>query len=128
MKKISQNDWEMLWGEGEPYSEVKLITNTRILGDSVSRVMIEVEANINPTTFKIIKKNINLFIENEIILQLISHARYMGKGYGYLVSAGEPEELTGPEVFKRAQEKVDYTEKAIIEMHEFVMEYLEIKN
>ncbi len=52
---ISDKDREMLWGEDEPYSEAKIVMNTRILGDHVSRVMLEVEGNINPTTFKIIK-------------------------------------------------------------------------
>ncbi|MBI3290869.1 hypothetical protein HYZ76_01145, partial [Candidatus Falkowbacteria bacterium] len=67
MSKISQNDQEMLWGETGPYSEAKIVINTRILDDSVSRVMVEVEANINPTTFKIIKKNIGLFADDLVI-------------------------------------------------------------
>lgn len=122
--KISKNDREMLWGKSGPYSEAKIVLNVRILDDRVSRVMIEVEANINPTTFKIVKKNIDLFADNPIITQLVANARYMGKQYGYLVSADRPEEFIGPKPLERAQKKLNYTEEAIIIMHKFVMEYL----
>ena len=56
MKKLSSMEREMLWNENGPYSEAKIVINTRILDDRVSRVTVEVEGHINPTTFKIVKK------------------------------------------------------------------------
>jgi hypothetical protein len=44
-----------LWGGDGPYSEAKFIIESRILDDSVSRVFLRVEVNINPFTYRIIK-------------------------------------------------------------------------
>lgn len=122
---LSDRDREMLWGEDEPYSEAKIIMNTRILGDRVSRVTVEVDGNINPTTFNIIKKNKHLFADNPVITQLLETARYEGKGWGYHISAGFEEFTNDEKVMERAKEKLQYMKDAIIRMHEFVMEYLE---
>jgi hypothetical protein len=124
--KISDKDRDMLWGEDEPYSEAKLVLNTRILGDHVSRVMIEVEANINPTTFRIIKKNKHRFQHDPVIMQLLETAKYDGRCYGYHASAGIEEWSDDPKVMERAQERLQYMKDAIIRMHEFVMEYFEL--
>ena len=56
MKKLTHQEIEMLWGEEGPYSEAKLVLNTRILDDHISRVMVEVQGHINPTTFRLVKK------------------------------------------------------------------------
>jgi hypothetical protein len=125
--KLNKNDREMLWGESGPYSEAKIVINTRILDDSVSRVMIEVEGNVNPTTFKIVQKNIDHFADDEIILQLIESAVYRGKGYGYQIAASY-EEFADSDVMKRAQAKLDYMKDALIRMHRFVMDYLGIED
>ncbi|TSC59530.1 MAG: hypothetical protein Greene041662_439 [Candidatus Peregrinibacteria bacterium Greene0416_62] len=124
--KISDNDRDMLWGEDGPYSEAKLVLNTRILDDHVSRVMVEVEANINPTTFRIIKKNKHHFANDPVLTQLLETARYDGKHNGYLVSAGVEEWSDDPAVMKRAQERLRYMKDAIMRMHEFVIEHLEL--
>lgn len=113
MKKLSVEDREMLWNDEGPYSEAKIIINTRILDDSVSRVTIEVEGNINPTTFKIIEKHKDLFANDPIILQLLKTAVYRDKGYGYNISAGV-EEYIDEDALERAQEKLEYTKQAII--------------
>ena len=54
--KLTQKDKDKLWGDSGPYTEVKLIFETRILDDKVSRIFILVEVYINPLTFEIIKK------------------------------------------------------------------------
>lgn len=123
---ISESDRQMLWGEDGPYSEAKLVLNTRILDDHISRVFVEVGASINPTTFRIIKKNKSHFASDPVITQLLETARYDGKHNGYLVSSGEEEWSEDPKVMERAQERLRYTKEAIIRMHEFVMEYLEL--
>lgn len=115
----------MLWGEDGPYSEAKLVLNTRILDDQISRVMVEVEGRINPTTFRIVKKNRRYFANDRPVLEMLATAKYDGKGYGYHVSLGEEEYSDEPEVMVRAQEKLRMMEEAIIRMHEFVMEELQ---
>lgn len=124
--KISDKDRDMLWGVDEPYSEAKLVLNTRIMGDHISRVMVEVEGHINPTTFRIIKKNASHFVGDPVITQLLETARYSGKFSGYLVSAGVEEWSDDPQVMERAQERLRYMKEAMVRMHEFVMEYLEL--
>ncbi len=121
--KLTKNEQEMLWGDTGPYSEVKIVVNTRILDDEVSRVMIEVEGNINPTTFKVVKKNKSKFIDDPVITELLSTARYEGKSYGYHISAGA-EEYDDEISLRNAKIKQVYMEKAVIKMHQFVIEQL----
>ncbi len=121
--KLTKNEQERLWGDGGPYSEVKIILNTRILDDEVSRTMLEVEGNINPTTFKIVKKNKDKFIDDPVIIELLEMARYEGKSYGYHFSAGA-EEYIDEFSLKRAKRKQAHAQKAVIKMHKFVIKYL----
>lgn len=125
--QISDKDREMLWGEEGPYSEAKLVLNTRILGDSISRVMVEVQGHINPTTFRLVKKyRYSEFVDDNHIQNMLDHADYWGKKDGYVVSLGEEEYSDDPLVMKRAEEKLRVLKEAIIRMHEFVMEYFEL--
>jgi hypothetical protein len=48
-----------------------MIIENRILDDSISRIFIAVEANINPFIYKIVKKNIEEFGDDKFILELI---------------------------------------------------------
>ena len=125
MKKISSADREMLWDESGPYSEAKIVINTRILDDRVSRVMVEVEGYINPTTFKVVQENIKEFSDDPMITQLLETAVYRGKEFGYHIGAGV-EEYTGNEVMQRAKEKLEYMKETMIRMHVFVMEYYDL--
>jgi hypothetical protein len=122
--KLNKKDIDMLWGKTGPYSEAKIIINTRILDDSVSRVMVEVEGNINPTTFKIIKKNRKKFLDDQMICEILDTAVYQDEKFGYLIAASY-EEYDGPATMALAQTRVEYMKKAIIRMHHFVMDYLE---
>ena len=123
---ISDKDRHMLWGEEGPYSEAKMVFNTRILDDHITRVTVEVEGNINPTTFRIIKKNKHHFANDPVITQLLDTARYTGKSSGYLVSAGVDEWSDDESMMAKARERLGYLKDAIIRMHVFVMEYLEL--
>jgi hypothetical protein len=124
MKKLTESERDMLWGETGPYSEAKIVIETRILDDRISRVMIEVRGNINPTTFRIVKNNWDEFQGDEIIKGLIGSAKYRGKKYGYEISTGAIEYDGDKELMKDAKNKLKYTEEALIRMHKFAMEYL----
>src|SRR3989338_9950416 len=87
-KKLTQKDHEKMWGEDGPYSQVRLCEETRILDDSVSRIFLVVEAEINPFTFEYVRNCREHFADDEPVLQLLDHAEYRGK-FGYVVSAGE---------------------------------------
>lgn len=115
----------MLWGEDGPYSEAKLIMNTRILDDGISRVTVEVDGFINPTTFKFIKKHRDHFADDRVILELLQTAKYEGKGYGYHVSLGIEELTDEPEIMERAREKLRMLKDAILRMHAFMLDHLE---
>jgi len=126
MKKITESEIEMLWGEVGPYSEAKISINTRILDDRVSRIMLEVEGFINPTTFRVIKKNQDKFLDDPMLCQLLETAVYRGKGFGYHISAGT-EEFHDNRAMGRARIRLDYMRETIIKMHKFVMKYYGIE-
>jgi len=67
MIKITKKQRDMLWGQDGPYSEARIVFETRILDDEISRTFINVEVAINPTTFNICKQNLNKFKENKMI-------------------------------------------------------------
>lgn len=123
--QLTKKQIDELWGETGPYSQVQLIIETRILDNTVSRVFVNVETQINPLTYKIIKQNRSHFKDDEKILQLIDHAKYQGKDYGYVAGAMY-EELVGPEVLDKANFVVDYAKDSIIKIHKFVMNLLDI--
>jgi len=125
--KLSKELKDKLWGETGPYSQAKLIIETRILDDKVSRVFAVVECEINPLTYKIIKQNRDHFKKDQKIQQLLDHAEYRGQAFGYVSMAFE-EELANDQAWKRAHMHLDYTKETIIKMHKFVMELLELKS
>lgn len=114
----------MLWGVDEPYSEAKLVLNTRILGDHISRVMVEVQGHINPTTFRLVKRHRKAFADDVHIQNTLDFSAYWGKKDGYVVSMGEEEYSVDPLVMKRAEEKMRVLKETLIRMHEFVLEEL----
>ena len=124
--KLSKQQIFDLWGDTGPYSEAYIKIQTRILDDSVSRIMIEVETNINPLTFKIIKGARKAFADDEPTLQLLDHARYMGKNLGYVVCAFS-REYTNESVMEEAKMHLKYVEETIIKMHKYTMDLLNIK-
>ena len=119
-KKLTPKDYERMWGEDGPYSQVRLCEESRILDDSVSRIFLVVEAEINPFTFEYIQKHRQRFTNDDPILQLLGHAEYRGK-FGYVVSAGEVE-LQDEESRRFARKQADMTIQTLIRMHKFVID------
>src|SRR3989338_1967369 len=113
--KLTQKQRDQLWGEQGPYSEAKLITETRILDDQVSRVFVVVEIAINPLTYEIISKNIKQFADDEMINQLIAHCENRGQHFGY-VSMAFMREYIDESVMKEAEKALEYSKATIIKM------------
>ena len=125
-KKLISEDYARMWGEDGPYSQVRLCEETRILDDSISRVFLVVEAEINPFTFEYVKKHREHFANDKAILQLLDLAEFRGK-FGYVVSAGEGElRDEGSKDFARRQS--DTTIKTLIRMHAFVMDEYNLRH
>jgi len=118
--KPTQKQIDKLWGETGPYSQANLIIQTRILDDSISRVFLVVEAEINPLTYELVKKHWAKFSNDQKILQLLDYAEYRGQEFGYVTSAFEAE-YKNESVMREAQERLKYTIETLIKMHEFVM-------
>ncbi len=123
--KLSQKQLEELWGEGGPYSQVRIVIEARILDDRVSREFVEVEADINPLTFKIIEQSRKKFKDDIAIQQLLDYADYRGQNFGYVVSAFS-REYTDKSVMEEARAAAETAKATVIKMHQFVMELLEI--
>lgn len=119
-KKLTKKDFDRMWGEDGPYSQVRLCEETRILDDRVSRVFLVVEAEINPFTFECVREHRAYFANDEPILQMLDHAEYRGK-FGYVVSAGEVE-LDDEESKRFARKQANMAVQTLIRMHKFVME------
>lgn len=121
---LTQKQRDELWGEDGPYSQASIIIQTRILDDKASRVFVEVEADINPFTYKVVIQNREKFKDNMKIQQLIAHADYRGQKFGYVVCAFS-REYTDESVMEEAKEVLTYTKETLITMHRFVMELIE---
>lgn len=116
-----------LWGQTGPYSEAEIVIQTRIMDDKVSRVFVEVQAKINPTTFKVVKANRHHFADDIPIQQLLDHSRDTGaKEFGYLTNAFMAEYID-ESVMKEAKRRLEYVKKSIIKMHKYTMELLDLK-
>lgn len=118
---------DQIWGEDGPYSEARLIYNTRILDDQVSRVFIEIEIAINPLTFRIVKKHRDLFKDDPIIQQLLDHSHYRGQPYGYVSSAFCKQDAR-KKIKEEADKHLQYSIQTIIKMHKFVINYFNSLN
>jgi hypothetical protein len=121
---LTNKQKEEIWGESGPYSEAYLIFETRILDDEISRIFIEVEASINPLTYKLIKKHIDQFDNDLRVKNIIEYAEYRDRDHGYisyLFSAPYESSL-----LETANKILRETEEAIIRMHKFVLNYYDI--
>lgn len=125
--KLTKKDTDELWGEEGPYSEARLIVETRILDDRVSRVFLVVEVSINPFTYEHIKKNRKLFLNDPLIQQLLDHSDYRGQSFGY-VSCAFQEEFTDEKIMEMAKRSLEYCKKTIIKMHRFVISIINEKS
>lgn len=126
MIKLTKKQKDMLWGKNWPYSEVDLKIQTRILDNKISSKFIEVEVNINPTTFEICKQNIEYFKNDIMINQLLNHWLYISPEFWYK-SCAFMQEYRDEKIIIKAMESVKYAEETIIKMHKFVIDFLWIK-
>jgi hypothetical protein len=126
MKKLTKKDYDQMWGEAGPYSEVSLSEQTRILDNTISRIFLVVEAKINPFTFEFILKHRDKFVGDEAMQQLLDHAEFRGPIDGYVVSAGE-EELRDQKSFELASSYRKLAVETVLRMHNFVIEKFGLK-
>ena len=89
-QKLTKKQKDLLWSGGGkgPYSQANLIKQIRILDDSVSRVFLVVETEINPTTFEIVNSNRHddEFKNDIVIQQLLDKAEYRGPQFVQLIN------------------------------------------
>lgn len=124
--KLTDKQIFELWGQTGPYSEAEIVIQHRILDDRVSRIFIEVQAKINPTTFKVVKANQAHFSEDIMMQQLLDHAKDMGRDLGYLVNAFTAE-YRDESVMREAERRLEYVKETLIKMHQYTMELLDLK-
>lgn len=115
-----------LWGEDGPYSEARYLIEHRILDDSVSRIFLRVEVNINPFTYKIVKKNRKEFINDEMVQRILDNSRYFGFKNGYIAVPFEGKFMVDDDgvVIKEARVILEETKKAVIRMHKYVIKMI----
>lgn len=123
MKKLTQKQMEEMWGAGGPYSQVQLTTEERLLDDSVSRVFLLVSVNINPFTFKFVKKHRKKFARNKTIQWILQYCEYLSFDEGYSCYTFSSE-YSGKNVMKVAKDALKQTRQAVLLMHAFVINEL----
>ena len=127
--KLSKKQIDLLWSGGGngPYSQANLIKQIRILDDSVSRVFLVVEVEINPATFELVNENryIDEFKNDIMIHQLLDAAEYRGPEFGYVASTFE-KEYASDDVLAEAELFLKYAQECIVVMHKFIMDNLKI--
>jgi hypothetical protein len=111
-----------LWGDGGPYSQVHVIRELRILDDHPSRTFYYVKANVNPTTYAVLKRR-ETEIEDEEIRAFLRNATFVSDEEGYEWTVFGQAALS-PRGANRASEKAA---DAIIRMHRLVMDALDIE-
>ena len=121
--KITERQKDELWGEDGPYSQANLIIQARILDDRVSRVFLVVEVDINPLTYRVVKKHRDEFNDDLMIQQLLDHSKYRGQEFGY-VSCSFEAEYTDNEVMEEAKKHLEHSKNTIIKMHKFIIDWL----
>jgi len=124
-KKLSKEDRNKLWGDTGPYSQVQLIIENRILDDERSRQFLIVSVNINPFTFEYTRDHIDDFKQDVEVLGILEHGEYQGLPDGYECYSFISE-FHDRGLLTIAEKRVSDTEAAVIRMHKYVMDYLEL--
>jgi hypothetical protein len=131
--KLTKKQRDKLWGETGPYSQVNLKIENRILDDSLSRVFVIVEMEINPYTFEVVEKNREKFNKNKMIQMFLDNSEFQGEGYGYISHVYQAELMQEGDMhindkpLKIAHEVLAVAQQGIIDMHKFVMDLLKEK-
>lgn len=126
IKQLTRKQRDKLWGEEGPYSEAWLVTEARILDESISRIFISVEVHINPFTYETVEKNREVFKDDLMVQELLDHSEFRGQSFGY-VSCAFQAEYRNENVMDEAKIHLEYSKKTIIKMHKFVMNLLNEK-
>jgi len=117
MKELTLKEYDELWWDWWPYSEVEIIEQQRIFDDRPARKYLQVKFFINPTTYRLCKKNLDKF-SNPFIAWIYDRAK-LRRWYWYewiIYTSQYYEEKIRDE----ANEHKELVQKAIIEMHNFV--------
>lgn len=134
MKRTPIKNEKELWSDGGPYSQVNLKVQRRVLDDRMARTFLYVEAEINPYTFRFVKKHRAEFKSDQVINAILDSSDFWGWQYGYVSNpfcceiSGWPSSLNDALVFNEANRMLAETEQAIIRMHKFVLQHLKKQN
>ena len=108
-----------LWGDGCPYSQVRVEREIRIMGNSITREMFYVFANINPTTIQVLQRG-RKKITDPAVLKIVDEAKYRGPQDGYVYWPTDRLQNNIDEANKLGLE----TAKVIESMHALIIEWL----
>ncbi len=118
---MTRDRMDGLWGDGGPYSQVQVIREVRILDDHVSRTFFYVKANVNPTTYDILKA-MEAQIEDGEVRSFLNEATFVSHEEGYEWTVYGQKALSP----RGANRAADQATQAIIRMHQLVMKALEL--
>lgn len=122
---IDVDDQKALWGDFGPYSQANLVLQDRILDNFINRRFAYVELEINPYTFRLVKKHKKEFKHNSLVDHIIKRAQFRGDERGY-VAGVVIREILSEEDMVEVTMVMETAQKTLIEMHEFVMDKLGI--
>lgn len=117
--KLNKRQRNLLWGEGEPYSEAEILIQSEVLGSSLGKTYLDVEVRINPTTYEIVETHRGLFAHDEMVQIFLDDADFQGQEYGYVVSVFSSEMADRTDM-NEATKALSEAQKALIRMHKFV--------
>ena len=95
------------------------------MDDSVSSKWVEVTCHVNPLTYEIIQQNKDKFEDDDIITRIIHSAVNRGQKHGR-VACPFSSPANHPQAMKEAERMKKVTREALIRMHIFVMNLLDI--
>lgn len=122
---LDVEDQKALWGECGPYSQANLVLQDRVLDNFINRRFAYVELEINPYTFRLVKKHKKEFKHNSLVDHIIKRAQYRGDERGYIAGV-VIKEIISEEDMVEVTMAMEVAQKTLIEMHEFVMDKLGI--
>ena len=124
-KTLTEKEWFELYWDGWPYSETYLTFEQRFLDDKPAREFIVVSAIINPTTFKLCKKNKNVFKDDNLVNFILENAWYE-RSIKYYKIVTFKQQSSIPSSLEAAKITKKELEKAILRMHKFIMDNYQI--
>lgn len=103
------------------YSQVNLEIEERILDNAVSRTFVYVKASINPFTYRFVKKHIKHFKNDPFVQHIMNQGKYKNFESGFESHVHGSEYISQKEM-RNARKILIETRKAVIRMHQFVMD------